>query len=272
MFNDSGIYIEVSALLVYQWPPPGFGPGVFILRYNQMTIRSAFYIDGFNAYHALDRLNQPHLKWLDWDALAKKIIPSRDETLERVVMCTAIKKNDYGKRTRHEFYLSALEQKGVVCLKGHFAKDPRECRDCGYNWDAPVEKQGDVNLAISLIADAFNDKFDHCYLVTADGDQVATARMLRSQFPEKKITSVVIAGQKHNKSLLAECGGNGKTIKESELERALFPKLISGPKAILRPQEYDPPAGWVHPSNRPQKQSKRKGAMPPAASTQQTPD
>ena len=28
-------------------------------------VRAAFYIDGFNLYHAIDRMGQPHLKWLN---------------------------------------------------------------------------------------------------------------------------------------------------------------------------------------------------------------
>jgi hypothetical protein len=31
------------------------------------------YIDGFNLYHAIDDLEKPHLKWLDLNALSKRL-------------------------------------------------------------------------------------------------------------------------------------------------------------------------------------------------------
>ena len=206
-----------------------------------MTDRAAFYVDGFNVYHALDALKKPHLKWLDWWALGELIIPSKSESLAKVVLCTAIKTNDVQKQLRHRRYVAALESTGVQCLKGHFADDPRACRSCGNKWMAPVEKQGDVNLAISIVDDAHRNLFDHCYLVTADGDQAATARMMRERFPDKRLTSVILPGQRHNKVILS-FGARPLTLNESHLERSLFPKLIPGPNAISRPAEYDPPS------------------------------
>ncbi|ANP46258.1 NYN domain-containing protein [Candidatus Viadribacter manganicus] len=215
-----------------------------------MTIRAAFYVDGFNVYHALKRLEQPHLKWLDWHALGTLLIPSRSETLEKVVICTAITTTNPGKQDRHRRYITALESKGVVCLRGHFADEERKCPDCSYTWEKPVEKQGDVNLALSVIDDAHRDNFDHCYLVTADGDQVATAKLLKQRFPAKRLTTLVITGHRHNHAILHVADAK-ITISENHLERCVFPKLVPGTPAVIRPSEYDPPADWVHPSQRP---------------------
>ena len=207
-----------------------------------MAGRAAFYIDGFNVYHAIDDLNQPHLKWLNWWRLAEILIPSVSETVAKVVFCTALKTSEPNKLIRQRRYINALEQHGVVCLKGHFASEDRGCRRCGHQWSAPVEKQGDVNLALHLIADAYNDLFDHCYLVTADSDQAATSQMLKANFPNKKLTSLVITGRSHSKHILSYADAK-ITINVGHLERALFPKFIPGANAILRPTEYDPPVG-----------------------------
>jgi hypothetical protein len=218
---------------------------------RRMPIRAAFYIDGFNVYHALDDLNQPHLKWLNWHALAARLIPSLSEELVKVTVCTAIKPPQASeKAARHRVYLRALASAGVVCLKGEFAEEHRDCRECGAHWEAPVEKQGDVNLAISIIDDAHRDVFDHCYLVTADSDQAATARMLKRSWPDKKLTTVMITGRTHSKALI-DIADAKMTIGESALEWSVFPRVIEGAEAILRPAAYDPPAGWVHPRDRP---------------------
>ena len=205
-----------------------------------MTTRAAFYVDGFNVYHSLDDLKKPHFKWLDWWSLGELLIPSQSQTLVRVAMCTAVKATDTQKLLRHRAYLRALESKGVDCLRGHFIDEDRDCRACGHKWRAPVEKQGDVNLAISLIGDAHKDIFDHAYLVTADSDQAATARMFKADFPAKRLTTVVITGRSHSKEILNLADAK-MTVNESHIERSLFPRLIPGANAILRPAEYDPP-------------------------------
>lgn len=222
-------------------PPRVSALGFSMLR-CEMPIRAAFYIDGFNAYHALDALRAPHLKWLNWWALAETLIPSQSHHLSRIVLCTATRTDDVGKQNRHRKYVAALESVGVTCLLGHFSNEPRSCRHCGEHWQSPVEKQGDVNLALTMLGDAYEDVFDHCYLVTTDGDHVSTVRNIKNRFPSKSVTTVVITGRSHNRHLLS-LADDKMTITRASLERSLFPKLITGEKAILRPAEYDPPGG-----------------------------
>ena len=64
--------------------------------------------------------------------------------------------------------------------------------------------------------------------------------MLRDSFPQKTVTSVILPGQHHNKMILSY-GAKALTLNRNHLERSLFPKLIPGESAILRPPEYDPP-------------------------------
>jgi hypothetical protein len=84
--------------------------------------------------------------------------------------------------------------------------------------------------------------FDHCYLVTADNDQAATARMLKADFPNKKLTSLVIIGRSHSKEILSHADAK-IVIGLDHLNRCLLPKLIPGADAISRPPAYDPPEG-----------------------------
>lgn len=204
-----------------------------------MPIRAAVYFDGFNMYHALDALQQPMLKWLDLWALSESIV-GKDRELARVVTCTAVITDDTDKLLRHRAYINALTARGVHCLKGHFAEDKRVCRNCGDERSVRVEKQGDVNLALAVIDDAHRDIFDHCFLVTADGDQAATARLFKERFPEKKLYSVAPPGKQHNKMLLSLSDGHC-VIKAADLQLWLLPPSIQlGDKLIRRPSSYDP--------------------------------
>jgi len=190
-------------------------------------------------YHALDALQRPMLKWLDLWALSDRL-KGPDENLVRVVTCTAVITDDQSKLLRHRAYLAALEGKGVDCLRGHFVEDVRECRNCGQTHRTRIEKQGDVNLALAVIDDAHRDVFDRCYLVTADGDQAATATLLRARFPQKQIISVAPPGKHHNKKLRDKCNGH-RSISVADLQLCLLGPTVQGrEKLIARPVEYAP--------------------------------
>ena len=136
--------------------------------------RAAVYVDGFNLYHSLDDLKRPYLKWLDLPRLMSSIIP-RNEVLKRTVWCTAFKPTNRARQLRHAAYLSALEARGVNCMLGHFVAHTQGCNACGHRWTSWTEKQGDVNMALSVLNDAHANLFDVAYLITADGDHAATA-------------------------------------------------------------------------------------------------
>jgi hypothetical protein len=210
-----------------------------------MPERAALYVDGFNLYHAINDLGQNHLKWLNMWALGQLLIPSQSQELVKVVWCTAIRTDDPPKMLRHREYIRALKGSGVTCLEGHFAREWRACHSCGKNWQAPVEKQGDVNLAIALIDDAYRNVFDHAYLVTADSDQAATVALMAKQFPEKKVTSVSPPGRSHCKEILAQTALK-IALSQSHIERCLFPKniIVDGKLIARRDPLYDPPKSW----------------------------
>jgi hypothetical protein len=207
-----------------------------------MIDRAALYIDGFNLYHAIDDLAENHLKWLDLWALGNLLIPSNTEKLVKVVWCTAVRTDDVQKMLRQREYIRALQGTGITCLEGHFAKESRNCKNCGGQWQAPVEKQGDVNLAIALIDDAYRDVFDHAYLITADSDQAATVGLLKSRLPQKKLTSVSPPGRSHCKEILSHDPAK-IALGVSHLERCLFPKyvVVGGKPIATRSMVYDPP-------------------------------
>lgn len=213
-----------------------------------MPIRSAVFYDGFNMYHALDELGQPYLKWVDLWSLSQKLL-SADEELVAVTHCTAVRTDDVPRMLRHRAYLAALEGVNVKCLRGHFSDEMGKCHDCGSQWKKPVEKQGDVNLAIAIIDGGHQDAFDNCYLVTADGDQLATIKLFRERFPDKKIISVSPPGRIHNKASRDSASNSAKITKEM-VALSLFGHAAQGrDRLIKRPPEYDPPEQQVIPQD-----------------------
>jgi hypothetical protein len=208
--------------------------------------RAAIYYDGFNLYHALDGLKRPYLKWLNLKALGQQLL-GRGEVLKRAVWCSAFKPQAKSKLKRHEAYMKALQAQGVICRIGHFVSAMDGCNACGHKWTLSIEKQGDVNLALSIAADAEDNLFDVCYLVSADGDHAATARYLKERFPKKKLILVVPPGRYPNRHILNFADG-AIEITQDHLEAALLPaasklrkRFLARAERIERPAAYDPP-------------------------------
>ena len=219
-----------------------------------MTVRAAFYIDGFNLYHAIDELNKPYLKWISLIDLATILIPKKSEHIVKLIYCTAFYPNAFEKRQRNEKYTKAQRFFGggrIEIVMGHYVDETLQCRSSGNIWNKPTEKETDFNVALALIDDAYQDIFDHAYLVTNDSDQAATAKVFAKRFPHKRLTSVCPPGRRHSKHILEYCQSSA-LITLDHLEKALMEsQILTQGGLILRPADYAPPKDWVHPKNRP---------------------
>ena len=216
-------------------------------------MRGAVYVDGFNLYHAINDLGKPHLKWLDLRRLGELIARGHAKTIEKAVFCTAYFPGDFGKKVRHEAYVNALENRDVVVRKGHTSNEPNECKSCGRKWEAPREKATDINLALAAYEDALDNVYDAAFIVTADTDQVATFEAIRRRWPEKQLFAVTPPGRFPSSHLKRFANGGSIKLTEDHIDLCALPHLVekAGQRTIIRPREYDPPAGWVHPDNRP---------------------
>jgi uncharacterized LabA/DUF88 family protein len=235
---------------------------------GKSRIRAALYIDGFNLYHSVNDLGEPFLKWCNFWKLGESIISRQSEELVRVVFCTAYYPGDHSKKIRHERLVRALKLVGVETVLGHFSHEDAKCRDCGSIWQKPTEKATDINLALSVYDDAVQDVMDTAYLLTADTDQAATAKLFAKRFPGKKLVSVSPPGRTHSQHILSHTP-HKIALNREHIERALFPGLVTaeGQASVMRPHEYDPPAGYVMWDQRPKPAPKSgaKAAAPAAA-------
>ena len=204
--------------------------------------RAAFYLDGFNLYHALDALRQRDLKWLSLHDLGNLLIPSRDEELRSVVYFSAYLTHKPEKLVRHRAYVAALEATGVECILGRFKYSDVRCRNCGSQWRSYEEKETDVNIGIRIVRDAFCDVFDVYYLVSADTDLAPAIRLLKKEFPQKEFVSVATPRRPHSSEFLRLADRTLK-ITENALAKCRLPAELASKegKVIVRPPQYDPP-------------------------------
>src|SRR5262245_63185272 len=110
-----------------------------------------FYVDGFNLYHALLRLRDPKVEWLDLHALCRRLIQPKSEVIQSIKYFSAYAHWLPQSMARHQEYVRALEATGVVAIIGHFKNKDRECRNCNARWIAHEEKETDVSIGITML-------------------------------------------------------------------------------------------------------------------------
>ena len=100
--------------------------------------RVAAYYDGFNLYHAIDDLQQPHLKWVDLQKLARQIIRPQSQQIVAVRYFSAPANHYsntplYEKLLRHREYVRALE--------ANLAAEKTKLREIGERQRSALEEQ-----------------------------------------------------------------------------------------------------------------------------------
>ncbi|MDR3502162.1 MAG: NYN domain-containing protein [Legionella sp.] len=208
------------------------------------------YVDGFNLYHAIDALNENHLKWVDIRSLATAFVKPSKEVLNEVFYFSAYATWLPASMMKHREYIKALETRGITTVLGHFNTNSVRCNACGSTWNSREEKATDVNFAIKLIEQAHNNCFDHAFIVTADSDLCPPIEMILNNFPTKEFT---ILTPPNRYRIARELRGlvNTIKIKKRHLAANLLPAHAfdeEGNILFQRPTDYDPPfVPIVHP-------------------------
>ncbi|WP_432457934.1 NYN domain-containing protein [Cellulomonas iranensis] len=190
--------------------------------------RLAVYVDGFNLYHGLhDKWCRRYL-WLDLTALARALRPRSD--VVSVTYFTAPVLGDAEAASRQSAYVAALKahSKGLLRdVQGRYQTKEQRCRQCGGSYTRYEEKETDVNIAVSLVADAAEGAMDAALIVSADSDltpAIKTARRLRPEifmaaaFPPKRFSSEL-------KALLP----SSFHVGHSAIRNAQLPDVVTDP-------------------------------------------
>jgi uncharacterized LabA/DUF88 family protein len=209
-------------------------------------MRVSAYIDGFNLYHALDATRRHHLKWLDLRALCLAFAPAPQQTLRTVYYFSAYATWRPDAYARHRAFIAALQARGVEAVIGLFKEKDRACRTCGSHWTDHEEKETDVNIALHLLRDAQQDRYDRALLISGDSDLAPAVRMVRQLFPHKDFRIIAPYNRNYSMDLVNAAGGvsHARRMKLVHVERSLLPErvlAIDGTLVATRPAKYQPP-------------------------------
>jgi len=109
---------------------------------------------------------------------------------------------------------------------------------CAKRYQAHEEKKTDINIAITLLADAVADKFDTALILSGDSDLAPVTTKLKQLCPEKKIGIIVPQGQ--SAMNLKQHADFFKKIQTKDLKKSLLP-----PQVIYNNRIITAPAGWL---------------------------
>ena len=199
--------------------------------------RVVAYIDGYNLYFGLREQGWKRFYWLNLQRLAEQFLKPKQALIETKYFTTIIKYPD-DKRRRQQEFLEALQTlPNLSVFYGHFLSDPITCRNCGHTYTTHHEKMTDVNISVELMKDAFQDRFDTAFLISADSDLVSPIRTVQQLFPKKRVISIFPPGR--FSSALKRVSAGTLRIGHVELARSLFPDQVIKEGIIL-----ERPASW----------------------------
>lgn len=153
-----------------------------------------FYIDGYNWYHRLDayyKSTNENYKWLNYRSLCEWIIhQDKEDRVNKIYFFTAIpprsEKEEYKRSAeRHSIYTNALRYVGIEVVQGYFktkrqfVKERTDGKEKLIERVTVEEKQTDSNIVAYLLRDAFLNKFDKAFILSADGDIVPAVKIIK---------------------------------------------------------------------------------------------
>lgn len=203
--------------------------------------RVLVYVDGFNLYFGLRSKGWRKHYWLDLVALATSLLKPGQHLQGVHYFTSRIRANGHnaGDMQRQTTYLEALGT--LPTLKthfGHYLEKPRKCRSCGAQWMDYEEKMTDVNIAVQLLCDAFDDRFDTALLISGDSDLTTPVSKLRAQFSTKRLIVVFPPGR--HSFELGKAANATFTVGEAKLRQSQLPVQVQRADGfiLLRPVHW----------------------------------
>ena len=195
-------------------------------------LRSIAYVDGYNLYYGLRTKRWKKYYWLNIQKLVQQFLRP-PQTLVSTKYFTTIIKYPNDKRHRQQVYLEALKTlPDFQIYYGHFLSDEITCLNCGHTSTTYHEKMTDVNIAVELMQDAFEDRFDVAFLLSADSDLVSPISAVQKSFPGKQV--ICIFPPKRSSHALKQVSNGVVHIGRNELAKSIFPDRILKDGVTLR--------------------------------------
>lgn len=190
---------------------------------NNNCERVVVYIDGFNLYFGIREAGFDKCRWLNLKILVENLLQPHQKLIH-IKYFTSRVSNNLDKQKRQSTYIDALETIGVKVVYGNYQDGSEECKRCGNIWRTAKEKMTDVNIATSMIIDAYKDEFDMAMLISGDSDLVPPIKSIHENFKNKRVF-IAFPPKRHNSSMALVAKGS-LTIGRKKLVDSQFDEEI----------------------------------------------
>lgn len=181
------------------------------------------YIDGFNLYFGMREAGFDYCRWLNVRKLVESLLEPNQQLIA-VKYFTSRVSNNPDKQKRQSTYLDALDSNGVGIIYGNYQDNNIECKRCGNVWKSAKEKMTDVNIATSIIIDAFNNNYDMALLISGDSDLTPPIKAVHDLFKDKRVF-IAFPPKRHNSSMAIISRGS-MIIGRKKLMNAQFKEEV----------------------------------------------
>ncbi len=221
-----------------------------------MNERVIAYIDGFNLYFGLKAARWKRYYWLNVQALVRNLLKGGQDLVFTKYFTSRISYPP-DKERRQAIYIETLETLSDFRIQyGHYQSNPQRCRECGTKTMVPSEKMTDVNIAVEMLTDAYQDLFDVALLISADSDLTAPLLAIKGLFPDKRVI-VAFPPQRHSAQLERIAHGAFQ-IGRACFAKSVFPDSVQKADGFIlrKPAEW----GGVGPAPMPAERIRRPAA------------
>lgn len=204
-------------------------------------VRVIVYIDGFNLYFGMREKGWRRYYWLDVRKLAEDLLRPGQQLVAVRYFTSRVNStpgNPHQNR-RQNTYLEALGTLPDTTIQfGHYLSKTAQCRQCGATWVSSEEKMTDVNIAIALTADAFQNRFDTALLISGDSDLTGPVVQVKQFFPAKRV--VVAFPPARSSARLVQEAHAAFTISRKTLHDSQLPEQVTKADGFVlhRPTEW----------------------------------
>lgn len=225
-----------------------------------ITLRTIAYIDGFNLYHGCLSGRARHCRWLDVEALVRRICRDENPAFDvvEVKYFSAIigaKLSLRGKMSveAQADYWTALRahSDNLTLIAGNYSVSsgsyirhakPLDLYDKVRVWKAE-EKKTDVNIAINMLMDAVDGICEQQILFSNDSDCVPALQMIHNRYPAMQLGLVApLIGNDDTRSGSGELKKyshwNRSRIGLADLEACQMPDRVKTRKGIKNKPDH----------------------------------
>ena len=207
-------------------------------------MKTIVYVDGFNLYYGAFKDNT--YKWLNIHIMCELLLPNNQIVGMKYFTAKVFsRKSDLLKHIRQQVYLRALKTiPNLEIIYGHYLEHPKWMPIANPQPDQPKfvqvikteEKGSDVNLAVNLLHDGYQGKYQLATIVTNDSDLLSAIQIVQNNLGLKV---GILNPQQHPSKVLKNEALFMKKIRQSVIQKSQFPKTMQDAKgSFYKPKDW----------------------------------